>query len=258
MSATLGARGDFGETGGGKLDYIAANGLLHGASDKDWGASGLAGGADGHARSALSEVGSALHEGQPASDETRGAISADLPAKRATIMTKNAIKGIPALLGDARRALSLTQAELADLIGSSKRTVQRWETSRAHPYPADLTKVAGHVYKEDAELAAEIAATFGQTLVSLGIVAPPAPPPPLPPPQPAGPPPMPRHLAVDAVVCVASEALGALPGTVRGVLLAAFRRARELGLSCDEVEQALDEAVRLGSTPKGKREAAPA
>ena len=33
-------------------------------------------------------------------------------------MTKNATKGLPALLGDARRALSMTQAELADLLGS--------------------------------------------------------------------------------------------------------------------------------------------
>jgi hypothetical protein len=68
---------------------------------------------------------------------------------------------------------------------------------------------------------------------------------------------MPRHLAVDAVVCVASEALGAMPNAVRGVLLAAFRRARELGLSCEEVEQALDAALRPAVPSKGKREAAP-
>jgi hypothetical protein len=67
---------------------------------------------------------------------------------------------------------------------------------------------------------------------------------------------MPRHLAVDAVVCVASEALGAVPSAVRGPLLAAFRRARELGLSCDEVEQALDAALRPPPAPKGKRDAA--
>ena len=55
---------------------------------------------------------------------------------------------------------------------------------------------------------------------------------------------MPRHLAVDAVVCVASEAFGVIPSAVRATLLAAFRRARELGLSCEEVEQALEKALK--------------
>jgi len=168
-------------------------------------------------------------------------------------MAKNATKGLPAVLGDARRALGMTQAQLADLLGSSKRTVQRWETSRAHPYAPDLTKLARHVHPHDAEVAAELAAAMGQTLESLGLVVPPPPPPPLQPPLPAGPPPMPRHLAVDAVVCVASEALGAVPNAVRGVLLAAFRRARELGLSCEEVEQALDAALRPEVGLKSKR-----
>jgi hypothetical protein len=58
---------------------------------------------------------------------------------------------------------------------------------------------------------------------------------------------MPRELAVDAVVCVASDALGAMPAAVRGGLLAAFRRARQLGLSCEEVEQALGGALSQAS-----------
>ncbi|HEY8090593.1 MAG TPA: helix-turn-helix domain-containing protein [Polyangiaceae bacterium] len=157
-------------------------------------------------------------------------------------MSKNAIKGIPALLGDARRALGLNQAQLAELLGSSKRTVQRWETNRGVPSSQELATLAASVHPHDAETAADLAAAIGQTLESLGIVAPPAPAPPPPappPPSPPGPPPMPRDLAVDAVVCVASDALGAMPAAVRGGLLAAFRRARQLGLSCEEVEQAL-------------------
>jgi DNA-binding XRE family transcriptional regulator len=166
-------------------------------------------------------------------------------------MSKNAIKAIPALLGDARRALGLNQAQLADLVGSSKRTVQRWETKRGLPSSRDLATLAAHVHPHDAETAADLAAAIGQTLESLGIVAPPAPPPPPPAPPPApppGPPPMPRDLAVDAVVCVASDALGAMPAAVRGGLLAAFRRARQLGLSCEEVERA------LGAAPKPEAE----
>jgi hypothetical protein len=42
------------------------------------------------------------------------------------------------------------------------------------------------------------------------------------------------------------------------VLLAAFRRARALGLSCDEVEQALGAALRPAVAAKGKREPVPA
>lgn len=169
-------------------------------------------------------------------------------------MSRNAIKGIPALLGDARRALRLNQAELADLLGTSKRTVQRWETKRADPSSQDLANLAAHVHPHDAETAADLAAAIGQTLESLGIVAPPAPPlpPPLPPPPPPpGPPPMPRDLAVDAVVCVASDALGAMPAAVRAGLLAAFRRARQLGLSCAEVEQALGGALKSPPAARG-------
>ena len=159
-------------------------------------------------------------------------------------MSRTAIKGVPALLGDARRALSLNQEQLGELLRSSKRTVQRWETSRGRPSAAELATLAGHVYPVDAEVAAELAEAIGQTLESLGIVAPPPPPAPPAPPPPPGPPPMPRHLAVDAVVCVASDALGIMPSAARGGILAAFRRARELGLACDEVEKALDDALQ--------------
>jgi DNA-binding XRE family transcriptional regulator len=187
--------------------------------------------------SAFLEVSPAAHEEGGVSPKLRG-------AKGAKKMTRSGNRPVPVLLGDARRALHLNQEQLANAIGSSKRTVQRWETARATPFATDLTRVAALVYPHDASIAADIAAAMGQTLEGLGIVAPPAPPPPPPPAPPAGPPPMPRHLAVDAVVCVASESLGAVPTAVRAVLLAAFRRARELGLSCDEVEQALDAALR--------------
>lgn len=179
-------------------------------------------------------------------------------------MAKNVIKGVPALLGDARRALSMNQEQFAAAIGSSKRTVQRWETSRSTVYGHDLAKIAALVYPRDADLAAEIAAAAGGTLESLGIVAPPPPPAPLPaaqaaaPAMPPPPPPMPRHLAVDSIVCAASEALGTLPGAVRGVLLAAFRRSRELGLSCDEVERALEDALRSQAAPAPKAKGDPA
>jgi transcriptional regulator with XRE-family HTH domain len=162
-------------------------------------------------------------------------------------MTHSVIKGAPALVGDARRALRLNQEEFANLIGSSKRTVQRWETRRATPLGSELATIAAKVHRADANVAAAIAKQLGQTLEGLGIVHPPPPPaPPPPPPLPQ----MPRHLAVDAVVCVASEELGVMPSAIRSALRVAFRRARELGLSYDEVERALEE--RLKSAAKTK------
>jgi len=167
-------------------------------------------------------------------------------------MSQSATRGIPALLGEARRALTLNQEELGALLGSSKRTVQRLETGRSSPDSQDLARLAAHVHPKDAALAAELARRAGETLESLGIVAS-APAPAQPSgPQPAAPPLMPRHLAVDAVVCVASDAAGAMPAAIRGVLLAAFRRARELGLSYDEVERALEAALRPPAAEPGK------
>jgi len=155
------------------------------------------------------------------------------------------------LMAKAQSVLRITQAELGALAGSSKRTAQRWAAGQAPVYEWHLAKLAGHVHPHDAALAAEIAAAAGETLESLGIVEPPPPPPPAPPPGPPPPPPMPRHLAADAVVCVAAEGMGLAPGAVRGALVAAFRRARELGLSLAEVEQALGAGDAGGKKARG-------
>jgi hypothetical protein len=53
----------------------------------------------------------------------------------------------------------------------------------------------------------------------------------------------PPHL-VDTVVCAAAEALGVPPPAVRPALLAAFQRAREVGLTTEDVEQAISAALQ--------------
>ena len=123
--------------------------------------------------------------------------------------------------------------------------MQRWETGKARPYGDELAQLARHVHPHDATVAAEIAAAIGQSLESLGIVAPARPPAASPPAAPPVAPAMPRHLAVDAVVCVAAEAPRGDAGR-RPRHAAQVRSAgqRELGLSCDEVERALDDALR--------------
>jgi transcriptional regulator with XRE-family HTH domain len=142
---------------------------------------------------------------------------------------------VVALLARARHALGMTQQQFGLALGVSHRTASRWEAGQSTPIPSQVSKLAVTVYPKDAKLAEELAAAASETLESLGVVAPLAPQPSLPPPLA----PLPTALLVDSVVCVAADALQAAPITLRGALLAAFRRARELRLTVDDVEKAL-------------------
>jgi hypothetical protein len=146
----------------------------------------------------------------------------------------------------SRLALGIgTQAELGEKLGVSKRTAQRYsDTGVPQHYLRDLARL---VHPADAKLAAEIAGSMGHTLESLGVVLPPPPaPPPVvvveaapPRPPPPPPPPPPPDGIVDAVVCAAAEAMEMMPRDVRPGLLAAFKRAREIGVTVDMVERVL-------------------
>jgi DNA-binding XRE family transcriptional regulator len=138
----------------------------------------------------------------------------------------------PVLVIEARRVLGLNREGLGRLLGSSKRTVARWEVGESTIYEPQLFDLARAVYPRDAALAEELGLAGGATLEKLGIVPPPAPPAP-----PA--PEIPGHVLVDAIVCAAADALKAVPETVRASVLAAFRRARELRMTVEDVENAL-------------------
>jgi hypothetical protein len=145
----------------------------------------------------------------------------------------------------------VTQREFADLVDTSYRTAQRLLTGKAMAVESQLLVLAGHVYPKDPQLAAELAAAAGTTLVELGIVPPPPPPPP---PQPVivvqpAPPPPPRPrpppaALIDSVVCAAAEAQKVMPDEIRGSLLAAFVRAEELELTTAEAAGALRSALQ--------------
>jgi transcriptional regulator with XRE-family HTH domain len=137
----------------------------------------------------------------------------------------------PVLVFEGRRALGLSREKLGKLLGWSKRTMARWEGGHSSVSPGSLGKLAQHVHPVDPKLADEIARAGGATLESLGLVAPVT--------AAAPPAPVPGHVMVDAVVCAAADALKAVPDTVRSALLAAFRRARELRMTVDDVEAAL-------------------
>jgi DNA-binding XRE family transcriptional regulator len=169
-------------------------------------------------------------------------------------------KPIIPMLIEARHHLMLSQGELGEKLGASRRTGQRWETKRSYPGPDHLHRLAALVHPHNPGLAADLAAAGGSTLERLGIVKPPppppAPPPPAPPPPPPSPPPPdPIHL-VDTVVCAAADAMQLIPDAVRPAVRAAFRRARLAGLSVEVVDAALHPDEK-GAAAAGTKKAAP-
>jgi transcriptional regulator with XRE-family HTH domain len=144
------------------------------------------------------------------------------------------------LLFRARRATGMTQEELGNALRVSKRTVARWETGQAYLGVNEVRDLVRLVHPQDRALAAELASSASESLESLGLEVSQAPPP------------LPSHLVVDAVVCAAADALEAAPNTVRAALHAAFKRARDLRLSVDDVEKALSPAAARKAAKAGK------
>ncbi len=133
-----------------------------------------------------------------------------------------------ALYARTCEALRMTQQQFGDLVGVSRRTIIRWGPHPGLTAP-QWAELARAVHPLDRELAAEIAKGLEQTLVSLGLEAPP---------RPASPAPTPRDLA-DSVVCAAAEAAGTTPQVMRPALFAAFTRACAVGLSAEQTRDAL-------------------
>src|SRR5580692_9455687 len=74
-----------------------------------------------------------------------------------------------ALLTHCQMALGLTQQELADLLGCTKRTIQRWEDRGTTLLPPALEALARALYPVRPDLAARVAAGGDTTLDKLGI-----------------------------------------------------------------------------------------
>jgi hypothetical protein len=132
---------------------------------------------------------------------------------------------LTSLVSTARYAIGTSSAKIAPLVGSSKRTVDRWFAGESHPSDAQVVKIARLVHPRNPALAAQLAAAVGETLVTLGLVQ-------------VRPPPAHAHL-IDAVVCVAAETINVPSLALRPALLAAFQRARELGFTLEDAEKAL-------------------
>jgi DNA-binding XRE family transcriptional regulator len=144
-------------------------------------------------------------------------------------MTKKLTEANAPLLLRARLSLGMTQGQFGRLVGAERKTVARRERGATPAlHPSEVRALVGALFPVDPELAAEVAEGGGETLESLGHVAPP-------------PPPVAPALAhlVDAVVMAAVEANGRLTPRLRPTLSAAFHRALAMGLTVEQVARGL-------------------
>jgi DNA-binding XRE family transcriptional regulator len=149
-------------------------------------------------------------------------------------------KTVRRLIGTCRAVLGMSQGELGDALGVSRRTIIRWQRGHTYPVPAQALQLADLVREEDDDLADELIAAIGideptqpeadiaqPAVASEAVVTSPAPPP-----EPTGPAPV--H-AIDSIVCVAADAASLVPRAMRPALLAAFTRAMEMGYTLEQV-----------------------
>lgn len=145
--------------------------------------------------------------------------------------------------------LGLSQKELGEKFDLSLRTAHRWTRGESLPDLGQVMRMAREVFPRDSVLAAALAEEAGTTLEALGLTAP-APPAALAAPvvvvAPQGPPPRefpPIELLVDSIVLAAmdvapSDGSATWRTLVPTMLRAAFTRARGLGVSIVEVDDA--------------------
>ncbi len=136
------------------------------------------------------------------------------------------------LVYSARARLGLSNRDLASRMGVSLRTAERWVSGASWLGPDQLCLLARLVHPVDPALAKQIAKAGGATLEDLGLVK------------------SATSRLVDSIVCAAAEALDMSPRVVRPAILAAFARARELGLDAGAVEEALTAPVKTPPLPR--------
>jgi hypothetical protein len=133
------------------------------------------------------------------------------------------------LLRRAQYVLGESQIGLGRVMGVSKRTMTRWMHAVVFLAKGQAEDLARAVHPLDPQLASEIALAGRTSLAEMGLAPPPGSKEDM----------AAARLRLDTVVCAAAEAIDASPRAVRAALLAAFQRAREVGLTPDELEQAV-------------------
>jgi DNA-binding XRE family transcriptional regulator len=158
-------------------------------------------------------------------------------------MESSAARAFKRVFVNARQTLGMNQGQLADAMGVSRRTIIRWQLGQTSPVEVQVRQLAAMVREEDEDLADELLAAAmlapepvpqqgGAQAAADPIVA-------VPSPQALDP--VPAHV-IDAIVCAAADAADRVPRTMRPALLAAFARAKELGVSIEAVVRGLGDA----------------
>jgi hypothetical protein len=138
-----------------------------------------------------------------------------------------------ALLARAHMRLGGSQEKLGKLFGVSRRTIIRWYGGGIATGPEGWTRLVAALHAKDPVFAASLASELGETLVTLGLEAPP--------PvvtAPAAPTVSPKDLA-DLVVLAAAEAAGLAPHVMRPALVAAFDKAAAVRMEVEDVRKGL-------------------
>jgi hypothetical protein len=151
------------------------------------------------------------------------------------------------LLARGQKTLGWLNIELAKALGVSRRTITRWQTRRTGVSEFAFGVLAPFVHPKDPALAATMWAIASEFHARFGL--PPLPPLPGKPASPAeskgasaGP--------IEGVLFAACDAADVAPRVARLALLAAVRRAKELGLTMDDVERGLAPVPKKAAAAK--------
>jgi transcriptional regulator with XRE-family HTH domain len=159
-------------------------------------------------------------------------------------MTRRKSSAMAETLRRCRVAAGLSKKALAERLRLTPQSIARWEDDYRSPSSGALRNLVRLFYEINPALAQAIADAAGEPLATFGILpraeptAVATPPIVMAPPSPPSPPISPRH-AADSVVCAASEDREMPLAEARLVLLAGFRRAKEMGLTVEMVEAGL-------------------
>jgi hypothetical protein len=132
------------------------------------------------------------------------------------------------LLVHCQMALALTQEELGELLGRTKRTIQRWQESGFDPTANQAETLARALQPVRPDLAEKVLELGRKAAIAAGI-APPA--------RPA------TAEVIDAILRAAADAAGTSPEAIRPAITAALLKAVEVGVELEALVAGLKSAT---------------
>jgi transcriptional regulator with XRE-family HTH domain len=132
------------------------------------------------------------------------------------------------LLVHCQMALGLTQQELGELLGKTKRTIQRWQESGFAPMADQAETLARALQSVRPDLAEQVLALGRKVATATGMP---------PPGRPS------TAEVIAAILQAAAEAGGTSPEAIRPAILAALQKAEEAGIEVSAIVAGLKPAT---------------